>query len=118
MVLAKQAATAALLLYFSGARAQDTTTGSPTTSSPPTTCTAALTPSYAPPAVAEGWRAQLVATGLSRPRGMKFDSNGNLLVVESRVGITHLTFDNKSGGCLTVGRRRTLVADRAVSVHC
>ncbi|KAF1989445.1 soluble quino protein glucose dehydrogenase [Aulographum hederae CBS 113979] len=57
----------------------------------------APTASYAAPSLASGYEAHLVATGLTRPRGIRFDAEGNLLVVQQRVGIVGLTFTE--GGC-------------------
>ncbi|GAB1315892.1 hypothetical protein MFIFM68171_06102 [Madurella fahalii] len=110
-LLGKQAAVAALLLYYSSAAAQDTTSP-PASSSSAAPCPNALTPSYSPPIAADGWRAQLIATGLSFPRSIKVDSNGALIVVEAGFGITHLTLDDNGGTCLSVSRSRTLVRDR------
>jgi glucose/arabinose dehydrogenase len=72
-------------------------------------CPKILTPSYSPPVVGGGYTAQLVATGLRRPRGMRFDANGALLVVESGQGITHITFDDAGSTCLSVKDKKTLV---------
>jgi hypothetical protein len=58
---------------------------------------------------------QLVATGLSRPRGIEFDTAGNLLVVESGSGdLTALTFES-NGGCVTVSDTNTVIAGQGVS---
>lgn len=55
------------------------------------------------PSVASGYRWQVVATGLNDPRGLAFDSNGNLLVVEAGKGyVTSITLDESSDGCVSV----------------
>lgn len=58
---------------------------------------------------------QLVATGLSLPRGIEFDAAGNLLVVESGNGdLTALTFQD-NGGCLEVSDKATVITGQGVS---
>jgi glucose/arabinose dehydrogenase len=48
---------------------------------------------------AKGWRATKVAGGLTQPRGLIFDTSGNLLVVQNGMGITaHKVAPN---GCLS-----------------
>ncbi|KAK3903924.1 soluble quino protein glucose/sorbosone dehydrogenase, partial [Staphylotrichum tortipilum] len=103
------AATAVALLLACGAEAQDTTT---TTSSSPSACATVLKPSYSAPVVADGWKAQLIATDLSRPRGLKFDTKGALLVIESGVGLKHLTFTDNGGTCLSVKSSKTVITDK------
>lgn len=95
---------AVVLLSSSGANSQETSTS-------PTACATVLTPSYSSPVVAAGWKAQLIATDLTRPRGMKFDSNGGLLVVQVTVGITHLTFEDGGGTCLSVKSTKALLEE-------
>jgi glucose/arabinose dehydrogenase len=115
--LFKRAATAALLLASGLAEAQDvvTLTGTATPSVTATACAAVLTPSYAAPVAARGWKAQLVATGLKTPRGIKFDTNGGLLVIESGARLTHLTLNDNGGTCVSVERNTTLLEDEDVS---
>ncbi len=117
--LLKNAVTAALLLGASLAEAQETTAATTSTiaisSSPSTACATVLAPSYSPPVVADGWKAQLVATGLTRPRGIKFDINNGLLVVEAGVGLTRLTFTDNGGTCLSVKSSTSVIADKEVS---
>jgi len=47
--------------------------------------------------VASGYAVQRVASGLSKPRGIIFDAQDNLLVVQSGVGISQLPFADASG---------------------
>ncbi|KAL2136449.1 hypothetical protein VTI74DRAFT_3682 [Chaetomium olivicolor] len=113
----RRAATAALLLYSSCAAGQDTTV-SPTTTSPSTTektCATILAPSYTPPVVADGWSAQLVATGLKSPRGIKFDSKGGLLVVEAGSGLRHLTLQDSGGTCVSVKNSTSVFTDEKIN---
>jgi glucose/arabinose dehydrogenase len=114
--LFKRAATAALLLTSSLAEAQEvvTLTGTATPSAT-TACATVLTPPYAAPVAARGWKAQLVATGLRTPRSIKFDTNGGLLVVEAGARLTHLTLNDNGGTCVSVERNTTLLEDEAVS---
>lgn len=78
-------------------------------------CPGALTPSYAQPVFAAGWQGNLIAGGLTRPRGLQLDSLGNLLVVEQGVGIVHLQFTDGGGTCLSLAKQTTLVTDNSVS---
>ncbi len=60
---------------------------------------------------AKGWRATKVAGGLTQPRGLIFDTSGNLLVVQNGLGITaHRVAPN---GCL--GSSKTLIAQRNIN---
>ncbi|TVY32211.1 L-sorbosone dehydrogenase [Lachnellula occidentalis] len=68
-----------------------------------------LKPSYPAPVVSNGWSAQLVAQGLTKPRGIIFDSAGNLLVVQQGAGIVHLVFNDGGATCLEVARNTTLI---------
>ncbi|KAI9722264.1 MAG: hypothetical protein M1812_001736 [Candelaria pacifica] len=63
-------------------------------------CTDALTPKYAFPSVAQGYSAQLVATGLTKPRSILFDKNGHLLVVQQGDGVVSIKF-NDNNGCIS-----------------
>lgn len=63
-------------------------------------CANGLSPSYAAPVIAQGWTAQLLAKGLTSPRGLVLDTDSSLLVVEQRKGITRLSFTG-TGNCLT-----------------
>lgn len=61
------------------------------------------------PSVASGYALQVVASGISDPRGLAFDDQGHLLVVSQGAGsITSYTVD-ESGGCTTLGNNVTTV---------
>lgn len=126
--LFSRAAAAALLLSSGLVEAQETTTTQTTqttltttattvTTASSTACPTVLTPSYDAPVVARGWKAQLIATGLRRPRGIKFDSNGGLLVLEQGVGLSHLTFEDNGGTCLSVKTNTSVISDDEVSLQ-
>ena len=73
-------------------------------------CPDTLTPANSVrPTIASGYRMALVATGLTKPRSIQFDTAGNLLVVQSGVGIASLTFQDAGGVCLSVKTRQTVV---------
>ena len=73
-------------------------------------CSNTLTPTNSVrPTVASGYRMALVATGLTKPRSIQFDSAGHLLVVQSGVGIASLAFQDAGGVCLSVKTQQTLV---------
>lgn len=78
-------------------------------------CSNNLSVTYPAPVAASGWQFRLVANGFTRPRGIAFDSDGGLLVVESGAGLTHLTLDDEGGTCLTVKSKKRLIADENVS---
>lgn len=59
--------------------------------------------------------APTVATGLTKPRSIKFDSKGNLLVVQQGAGITNLAFKDDGGVCLSVDKMQAVVENDAVS---
>jgi hypothetical protein len=95
-------ATSALLLHSITAQ---------TSSSP---CAASLTASYAAPSVASGYQAKLVANNLKKPRSIIFDSEGNLLVVESGKGITSLSFKEGENGCVSASGTKEIIGDASV----
>ncbi|KAK7403021.1 hypothetical protein QQX98_011221 [Neonectria punicea] len=72
-------------------------------------CSNDLSVAYDDPVAADGWSYRLVANELERPRGILFDTEGALLVVDSGVGIVHLSLQDDSGTCLQVKEKKTLV---------
>ncbi|KAK4547346.1 hypothetical protein LTR36_001002 [Oleoguttula mirabilis] len=78
-------------------------------------CSSTLTASHAAPSVADGYVARLVANNLTTPRGIKFDSQGVLLVVEQNSGITALTFKDDGQDCLSLATRRTVINDTSLN---
>ncbi|KAK3632854.1 hypothetical protein LTR22_020405 [Elasticomyces elasticus] len=84
-------------------------------SSAAASCSPTLSASYAAPSVAEGYIARLVANNLTKPRGIKFDSQGALLVVEQLSGITALTLVDAGQDCLSVGSRKTVINDTTLN---
>jgi glucose/arabinose dehydrogenase len=69
------------------------------------------------PSVASGYRWQVVATGLARPRGLALDDRGRLLVVESGSGsLSAHTLTEDGGGCVVVNSSKTVVEGLSVSV--
>lgn len=79
-------------------------------------CSVDLKASYPAPVVAADYNARLISTGLQRPRGLVFDKNSALLVVEFRTGISHVTFSSDDGAtCLAVGKTVTLVRDSSLT---
>ncbi|TLD23573.1 Auxilliary activities family 12 protein [Venturia nashicola] len=72
--------------------------------------------------VADGYECQLLAKGLSKPRGTIFDSQGHLLVVESGKGLTALTLkDEGPTGCVRVESDQPIVdgrADQPLKFNC
>jgi glucose/arabinose dehydrogenase len=95
----------ALLVFFCAAYAQSS-------------CSISLKPSHSA-SVASGYQAALIATGLARPRGIQFDTQGHLLVVEAPkngdAGIVALTLKDNGGTCLIEASRKTVVKGQGVS---
>lgn len=76
----------------------------------PSSCSTTLTPTNSiKPSIASGYRAALVATGLTSPRSIQFDASGNLLVVEQSTGLTSLHFDDNGGACVSVKSQKAVV---------
>ncbi len=65
------------------------------------------------PSSGGGYTAQLIATGLKRPRGIIFDSKGACSWY-SRVLAFHLTFDDRGGTCLSVAKTTNLIDNNDV----
>lgn len=81
------------------------------------TATALLTGSvaaYPAPEAADGWSYCLVASNLTRPRGILFDTEGGLIVVDRGVGLVHYKL-REQGDCFEVEETKTLVDDEDVS---
>ena len=80
-------------------------------------CSPSLTPTASiRPSVASGYQAALLATGLTKPRSLQFDSAGNLLVIESGKGLTSFQLQDNGGACLSVREQKTLIDDGDVSI--
>ena len=67
------------------------------------------------PSMASGYSARLIATGLSRPRGIIVDHNDKLLVVEQRQGVRAITWNDEGGNCLSVNSIEDVVNDAQVN---
>ena len=78
-------------------------------------CSASVSASVPAPSVAPGFDARLIATGLYKPRGITFDQQGNLLVVEQQSGVVALKLNDAGGSCLSEQSRHTVVNDTTVS---
>jgi hypothetical protein len=72
-------------------------------------CVNTLHPNYNKPVVAGGWTYRLIASGFTRPRSIIFDQKGALLLVDSRIGIVHTTFEDYGGTCLSVSEKKVLI---------
>ena len=57
----------------------------------------------------------MVASGLTSPRGIIFDSSGHLLVVQQRKGVVSLRLTDDGGSCVRAGNVTDVVADTTVS---
>ncbi|KAK5658626.1 hypothetical protein OQA88_2019 [Cercophora sp. LCS_1] len=61
--------------------------------------------------VADGWKYTLIATGLSKPRGLVFDTEGHLLVIQAGLGLTVHTIG--ANGC--IASSKTLIQNNALN---
>ena len=87
----------------------------PALSQSSSSCSTTLTPTKSiKPSVASGYRAALVATGLTDPRSLQFDNAGNLLVVQQGAGIESLQLQDDGGTCVSVKSKKTVVQASAV----
>ncbi|KAF9763654.1 hypothetical protein IL306_003025 [Fusarium sp. DS 682] len=68
-----------------------------------------LKTSYPAPATANNWNYSIIANELRRPRGILFDSEGALIVIDSGNGIIHFELDDEGGTCLQVKKKTTLL---------
>jgi glucose/arabinose dehydrogenase len=71
--------------------------------------------SYAAPSMAPGYTGRIVASGLTKPRSLLFDSNGNLLVVESGKGISVITLDDAGGSCVGIAKVETIISNKLLN---
>lgn len=79
-------------------------------------CSTTLTPTNSiQPSIASGYQVALVATGLTDPRSIEFDSVGNLLVLQAGAGIESLQLQDNGGTCVSVKSKKTVVQASAVS---
>ena len=78
-----------------------------------------IQPKGSEPATAPNWEYSVIANKLTRPRGILFDSEGALIVLDSGNGIIHMKLDdNDAGGrCLRVSSRTTLLEKSDVRLH-
>jgi hypothetical protein len=55
-----------------------------------------------------------VATGLTNPRGIIFDSSGHLLVLQQGKGIGSLSLTDNGGACVIAGQPNDVILDGTV----
>ncbi|KIV94666.1 hypothetical protein PV10_02410 [Exophiala mesophila] len=63
------------------------------------------------PSIASGYTYQVVATGLSRPRGIHIDTEGNLLVVERGKGAVTAHTLEEENGCVSIASSTDVTGD-------
>ncbi|KAH7177180.1 soluble quino protein glucose/sorbosone dehydrogenase [Fusarium sp. MPI-SDFR-AT-0072] len=68
-----------------------------------------LKTSYPEPVTEDRWNYSIIANELRRPRGILFDSEGALIVIDSGNGIIHFELDDEGGTCLQVKKKTTLL---------
>lgn len=79
-------------------------------------CSNTLKVSYPAPVAAKGWTYQLVAQNFTKPRGIAFDKDGGLLVIDSGAGLVHLSLKDEGDTCVSVDQRKTLLESKDVSL--
>ena len=88
----------------------------PTVSAATSACSSALTPTNGvQPSIASGYQMALVATGLSKPRSIAFDSAGNLLVVQAGKGVSGHKVTDNGGTCISLDSGTMVVGNQDVS---
>ncbi|KAL2043436.1 hypothetical protein N7G274_003743 [Stereocaulon virgatum] len=104
------------IFFFSAAAVLLSSLLAPVSGQSSSSCSTSLTPTNSiKPSVASGYQAALVATGLTRPRSIKFDNLGNLLVVQAGVGIESLQLQDNGGTCITVKSKKTVIQARTLN---
>lgn len=78
-------------------------------------CSNTMKVDYPAPVAADGWSYRLVANGFTKPRGILFDNDGGLVVVDSGVGLKHLALKDEGGTCVSVDKQTTLLKNEDVS---
>ena len=87
----------------------------PTVSATTSTCSSALSPANGDqPSIASGYQMALVATGLSKPRSITFDSAGNLLVVQAGKGVSGHKVTDNGGTCISFDSGTVVVGNQDV----
>lgn len=80
-------------------------------------CSSTIAPQNAAPSVAPGFRVEVVANNLTRPRSIQFDSEGALLVVEQSLGVRRISLTG-DGSCVRQdGEVQNVTDNTSVSVH-
>ncbi|KAJ4155305.1 hypothetical protein LMH87_000559 [Akanthomyces muscarius] len=78
-------------------------------------CSNKLAVSYPAPEAAKGWSYQLVASGFKKPRGIEFDKDGGLLVIDAGAGLVHLSLKDEGNACLSVDKKTTLIDSKELN---
>jgi glucose/arabinose dehydrogenase len=81
-------------------------------------CSNTLAVEYPAPVAAEGWSYRLVANNFTKPRGIVFDNDGGMLLIDSGVGLVHLSLKDDGATCLSVADKKTLVENEKVCESC
>ena len=83
---------------------------------PSAKCAHPVTAAVAAPIVQKDYVSRSVVTGLSYPRGIVFDKNGHLLVVQSGEGVQALTMGDDGGSCVWMKSKKTVLDDSSVCI--
>jgi glucose/arabinose dehydrogenase len=71
--------------------------------------------SYPTPDVSDGWGFRVVASELTRPRSILFDSDGALILLDVGSGILHIDLDDQGDTCVGVSKQTTLLEKEDLS---
>lgn len=78
-------------------------------------CSSTIAPQNAAPSVAPGFRVEVVANDLTRPRSLQFDLEGGLLVVEQSLGVRRIRLSG-DGSCVRQdGETQTVIDNTALN---
>jgi glucose/arabinose dehydrogenase len=72
--------------------------------------------SYPTPDVSDGWGFRVVASELTRPRSILFDSDGALILLDVGSGILHIDLDDQGDTCVGVSKQTTLLENEDVGL--
>jgi glucose/arabinose dehydrogenase len=78
-------------------------------------CANTLAVDYPAPVAADGWAYRLVANNFTKPRGIVFDNDGGMLLIDSGVGLVHLSLKDDGETCLSVTDKKMLVENEKLN---
>lgn len=80
-------------------------------------CSNTLAPATGAPILAKGFTSRVLVNGITKARGIVFDSEGNLLVVSGGRGIIGMQLKDDGGDCVSVAKSVSVVIDSSVGLY-